>query len=455
MNRKELCLQLAAAIKKGIGLHQETIAKHQAKESTGLGKLAKTIGGAPVNQTGAGTQISAGSGVTEVPNLMRGVLPEGGGQGVPGGVGDMTTNADAGFGKAALTISGCNGCGGRLEALGVLGGLSHMLCSGCGSMTSTPVQENTEAKMGGDPTVAKGELKEVPDYKLVQEKKSPGAKDGSEPIPEATKTDGSGDITKGKMAKATIPMVGTKPRLSNALKNAVAKYNTNRNANTAAVNVHQNDGVLSVNKSPSTIPAVKIAPMGKGALTDRVQLAAAKAGVNSKEIGINSFPKKPESVKPYPNPTFHKPVAKAAMAPGVAIDGKPREKGIPAHNTLPGRNVQRKAKANNTRAEYEASKVEKGEYDGEKTLPSGRYGKKKVLGCTCTDNSTCRECLRQSQFLDWSKYNHNPPPMNTGSKVEKAESPASKPATKSPSSGPASKVAAPKMAKPVKTVSSL
>jgi len=139
MVKKELQLALAKAIKTGISNYQIAIQKNDQKEQTGLAKLEKTLGGNDPALSGAGTDLAATSATSEVPNLARaevrdtkdkmdtlfgadpkvlhpsdkkpvrkpikkGVLPEGGGPGVPGGVSDMSNNLDAGFGKGETKI---------------------------------------------------------------------------------------------------------------------------------------------------------------------------------------------------------------------------------------------------------------------------------------------------------------------------------------------------------------
>ena len=209
--KPELRLQLANAIKAGISQYQDIIAKNNAKEQNGLAKLTKTLGATQDPAlTGAGGNLSAGSSTVGVPNLAQaekkgyakqpwvgkpkfiepvknnlvakdpngrlrlvngkvtfvkaGVLPDGGGPGTPGGISDMNSNADAGFGASEKSMSKdemdgdmatCTVCNGPLALLGALGNRIHTICRNCGMPHSTVQEENTEAKENVDPTVSK------------------------------------------------------------------------------------------------------------------------------------------------------------------------------------------------------------------------------------------------------------------------------------------------------------
>lgn len=173
-SKKQIALGLAKAIKEGIDKYQKIIKANNDKEQAGLAKLEKTIGQVDPAASGAGTDVSAGSGTVAVPNnlgkgekpsskekdVKKGILPETGSPGTPGGVGDMNNNLDAGFGKGELDTSGigCPGCGSTtVMMLGALGGNNHLLCSSCGAMGTTPRQENEEAMANEEPTVEKAE----------------------------------------------------------------------------------------------------------------------------------------------------------------------------------------------------------------------------------------------------------------------------------------------------------
>lgn len=165
-------------------------------------------------------------------------------------------------------ISQCGQCGGPNMLLGVLGKMQHFLCRNCGLPTHSPVEENTEAKDDAEPNVSKASMnpneksgypespldaavsaavrhkgpdflrassrarkliadrdknakakyeaqkvekgeanpyvKQAPMVGTVEAETVKGAKDGTEKIPAAIKTDGSGEVTKGKLAKESM-----------------------------------------------------------------------------------------------------------------------------------------------------------------------------------------------------------------------------------------------------------
>ena len=481
MQVKDFNLQLAKAIKDGIAKSQAVIAKHNAKEQNGLAKLNKTLGQNDPALTGAGGELSAGSAMTGVPNLARneykpkigrgedkgisyrnlfllypsslaakknntraeyeaqkiekGVLPEGGGPGVPGGISDMNNNADAGFGASEKKMSkgeldgdvgSCSMCMGPLHALGTLGNLLHVVCRNCGTMSSVsqPREENTEAKESEavDPTVSKAELarseykpkigrgedkgisyrnlflrypsseaakknntraeyeaqkiekgescastpmkkeeisntgKEVPMTNTIAPEKVKGAKTGTETIPDAIKTDGSGDITKGKVAK--------------------------------------------------------------GALVEHVKNAAKKAGVPVKDVLGYKVPKTLQTVSPPHNPNFNK----GALDGGVARE--------PAIKT--GRPVIPVAKAEKHPCTCWHCKSWPGGASTPSVYAEAKTGHKKPFSTKAAKAFVHKE--RNDKRAEYE-----------ASKVEKAESPAAKPIAKSPASGSAAKVSAPKM----------
>lgn len=185
-SKKQIALGLAKAIKEGIDKYQKIIKANNDKEQAGLAKLEKTIGQVDPAASGAGTDVSAGSGTVAVPNnwgkgekpsskekdVKKGILPETGSPGTPGGVGDMNNNLDAGFGKGELDTSGigCPGCGSTtVMMLGALGGNNHLLCSSCGAMGTTPRQENEEAMANEEPTVEKAEYRSVKEGETIKE----------------------------------------------------------------------------------------------------------------------------------------------------------------------------------------------------------------------------------------------------------------------------------------------
>jgi hypothetical protein len=506
MQVKDFNLQLAKAIKDGIAKSQAVIAKHNAKEQNGLAKLNKTLGQNDPALTGAGGELSAGSAMTGVPNLARneykpkigrgedkgiswrnlfllypsslaakknntraeyeaqkiekGVLPEGGGPGVPGGISDMNNNADAGFGASEKKMSkgeldgdvgSCSMCMGPLHALGTLGNLLHVVCRNCGTMSSVsqPREENTEAKESEavDPTVSKAELakvcppgekkltdklkdeyghsgagegkaiatawkihdkkvekgescastpmkkeeisntgKEVPMTNTIAPEKVKGAKTGTETIPDAIKTDGSGDITKGKVAK--------------------------------------------------------------GALVEHVKNAAKKAGVPVKDVLGYKVPKTLQTVSPPHNPNFNKGALDGGVAREPAIKtGRP---------VIPGKFPPKIGGGVQT----QVAAVKK------PLIPmvnTGVVAKAEKHPCTCWHCKSWPGGASTPSVYAEAKTGHKKPFSTKAakafvhkerndkraeyeaSKVEKAESPAAKPIAKSPASGSAAKVSAPKM----------
>ena len=167
MERKDFNASLAKSIKAGIDKYQATIVKNNLKEQNGLAKLEKTLGGQDPALTGAGGNLSAGSAMTEVPNLAR-----------------------------------AEKCGPKIpkvmKKMGVLPGVEGGGTFDGNSMSSP---NNSDGLKASEKKMAKEEIspiKEVPMTRLVMPEKVKGAKDGSEKIPKAIETDKSGKITKGK-----------------------------------------------------------------------------------------------------------------------------------------------------------------------------------------------------------------------------------------------------------------
>jgi hypothetical protein len=230
-------------------------------------------------------------------------------------------------GELDMDAPGCGACGGSsLVPMGSLGARAYHKCMSCGMIGSTtPREENTAAKEVVEPTVAKNMAKlpdgsgcatgvvkseplatvrttkmkgisslPAPKSKMVvkaetnpntkqadttgtvEAKNVKGAKDGSESVPEAKKTDGSGDVSKGKIEK--------------------------------------------------------------GAMIDTIKQQSAKAGVPVKSVLGYQPPKTLAAVKPAPTPNFNKSnIPMTGVASEMAIKtGKPVIPGRPLVPKLTG-----------------------------------------------------------------------------------------------------------------------
>jgi hypothetical protein len=294
MQTKDFNSLLAKSIKDGIAKSQSAITKNNAKEQSGLKKLQKNL----TDQPGTGTDLSSGSGTTGISMNLAEVKPEETAKKtyLPNGketapsldkyptrakrVSAKKNNQRAEFeaskvekgelGMGKTNVAKC-GCGWMATVLGKVGDTTHFLCSKCGnhstskgnssqfnskvakSETSGNKNKSSVVKLPdgsgfSTATIGKSELnpntKKAPMIGTVEAKNVEGAKDGSEPIPEAKKTDNSGDITKGKIEK--------------------------------------------------------------GAMVDHIKEASKKAGVNVKDVLGYKPPKTSQAVSPTPTPNFNK-----------------------------------------------------------------------------------------------------------------------------------------------------
>ena len=321
MQNKEIKTKVLAAIKKGIAQYEATISKNQAKEKLGLAKLEKTIGGADPRATGAGTDLPAGEGMSEVPNLMRGALPEG--EGLADSEKDMTKTI---MGDSAA----CAGCGSsKIFQLGTHKGSKHMICGDCGAVGSTPIQENTQAmKHQG---VAKAELEKVTppgEENLVHKLKDEYGHDkaGKEKayatawaIHNREVKEKSKKFKKEEMA----PEKGTKPMCKEALK---PQKEVPMTTTVVAQKIDgAKDGTEKAeepNKAEGSGGKVeKRKYLGKGAMVDYIKARAAQAHVRPEGVmGIRNskLPKPLPSVTPHPSPDFsHKGAVAKAESPAA------------------------------------------------------------------------------------------------------------------------------------------
>ena len=344
MQTKDFNSLLAKSIQAGIAKSKSVITKNNAKEQNGFKKLNKTLGQIPSDQTGAGTDLPAGTGTTGVPmnmaerpgedavsNRVTNIATMRGIKKTPFTVPDKDKRSAAkkanlraefeankvekgelGMGKT--NIANC-GCGWMATVLGKVGDTTHLLCTKCGnhstskdsagqdgskvakSETSVKKTELTKTTPPGEEklvhklkeeygtdkagkekayatawaikngTVNKSEpnpnTKKAPMIGTVEAEPVKGAKDGSEPIPEAKKTDSSGDISKGKIEK--------------------------------------------------------------GAMVDHIKAASKKAGVNVKDVLGYKPPKTSQAVSPTPTPNFTKAVLASTpkpMIPGRGVANK-------------------------------------------------------------------------------------------------------------------------------------
>src|ERR1039457_356090 len=318
-------------------------------------------------------------------------------------------------------------------------------------------------------------IKEVPMTRLVTAEKVNGAKGiGDEKVPAAIKTDGSGDITKGKsLEKGSLPMI---PGKGVANKNKYLGYLSSLkfSPNTAYANPTGAKTVQTLNAPEPQVlhPSDKVA---KGALVDHIKAASAKAGVNVKDVLGYKPPKPPKTLqvaKPAPTPNFNKSsIPMVGVAREAAIKtGKPVIPGRPMVTKLTG-GVQGQIAAQKKPLipMVNAGVVAKAMVDGE-WQPNGQaesthqkilkqHGAKALKEAVknIQDKKKVTKAEWGNTGKSWAGIKVNPAnkpgvirhdggtsPSNPPTKVTKAESPAAKPITKSPSSGPAGKVSTPK-----------
>jgi hypothetical protein len=371
---KEFHANLAKAIKTGISKYQDILAKNQAKEKNGLEKLNKTLGGNDPALTGAGGNLSAGSATTEVPNLARaeykvkkgpGERTFGDGMRVehsnPSSKGKSPFNfsvygrSDEAIasskkkntraeyeaskvekGELGMSTPGCP-CGGSAMSMGIHSGQSHTMCSGCGAIGTTPQEENTAAMAGAGNNVAKGEFSKV----------------------------APGQVTH----MGTTFERGTVPHpIIRAVAEQVKGYNTG-----LAYQTRQKTA-----KRDNKIAEHEASKVEKGEPLATVRTTTAK--------GISGLPapKSKMVVKAETNPN-----TKQADMVGT-VEAKNVKGAKDGSESVP------EAKKTDGSGDVSKGKIEKGEYNGEKTMGDKKYGKKRALGCTCTSSSTCRACLRES-----------------------------------------------------------
>lgn len=144
--KSEIRFSLAKAIKDAIEIHEQNIAKNNAKEAAGLDKLTKN-GANQVDPalSGAGTEISAGAPMTDVPNTMKAEVACSGSKVEKGAL-----PMDGGMDKAEEDFDNdqaqpCLACNGPLMELGTLGNMVHSVCRNCGMPHTHPREENQEA----------------------------------------------------------------------------------------------------------------------------------------------------------------------------------------------------------------------------------------------------------------------------------------------------------------------
>ena len=335
MQTKDFKSLLAKSIQAGIAKSKSVITKNNAKEQNGFKKLNKTLGQIPSDQTGAGTDLPAGTGTTGVPMNMAEVRPKDVEKANLRAEFEANKVEKGELGMGKTNIANC-GCGWMATVLGKVGDTTHLLCTKCGNhstskdsagqdgskvaksetsgskkkssvvrlpdgsgfftgtvkkteltKTTPPGEEKLVHKLkeeyGTDKagkekayatawaikngTVNKSEpnpnTKKAPMIGTVEAEPVKGAKDGSEPIPEAKKTDSSGDISKGKIEK--------------------------------------------------------------GAMVDHIKAASKKAGVNVKDVLGYKPPKTSQAVSPTPTPNFTKAVLASTpkpMIPGRGVANK-------------------------------------------------------------------------------------------------------------------------------------
>src|ERR1017187_4010011 len=315
-------------------------------------------------------------------------------------------------------------------------------------------------------------IKEVPMTRLVTAEKVNGAKGiGDEKVPAAIKTDGSGDITKGKsLEKGSLPMI---PGKGVANKNKYLGYLSSLkfSPNTAYANPTGAKTVQTLNAPEPQVlhPSDKVA---KGALVDHIKASSAKAGVNVKDVLGYKPPKTLQVAKPAPTPNFNKSsIPMVGVAREAAIKtGKPVIPGRPMVTKLTG-GVQGQIAAQKKPLipMVNAGVVAKAMVDGE-WQPNGQaesthqkilkqHGAKDLKEAVknIQDKKKVTKAEWGNTGKSWAGIKVNPAnkpgvirhdggtsPSNPPTKVTKAESPAAKPITKSPSSGPAGKVSTPK-----------
>src|ERR1017187_6477991 len=315
-------------------------------------------------------------------------------------------------------------------------------------------------------------IKEVPMTRLVTAEKVNGAKGiGDEKVPEAIKTDGSGDITKGKsLEKGSLPMI---PGKGVANKNKYLGYLSSLkfSPNTAYANPTGAKTVQTLNAPEPQVlhPSDKVA---KGALVDHIKASSAKAGVNVKDVLGYKPPKTLQVAKPAPTPNFNKSnIPMTGFAREAAIKtGRPVIPGRPMVTKLTG-GVQGQIAAQKKPLipMVNTGVVAKAMVDGE-WQPNGQaesthqkilkqHGAKDLKEAVknIQDKKKVTKAEWGNTGKSWAGIKVNPAnkpgvirhdggtsPSNPPTKVTKAESPAAKPITKSPSSGPAGKVSTPK-----------
>jgi hypothetical protein len=566
MNTKEFNLSLAKSIKDGIAKHQTAITQNKEKELNGLGKLQKTVGGQDPALTGAGGDLGGSGAMAEVPNLARAESPvykrkKGPGEGWtsvrnnpankdPFAFSSYQSTADVDRAKKNNTRAeheaskvekgemdgnedqpSCSMCGGPAMLLGVLGNLAHMACRNCGSHTSTPIEENTEAKEGADPTVAKGEKRgedmnhteafskdkdfyhdeEDGDHYVfgtetghaysqhsTAEKAKTAAKalrDRKLTKGELTKLpDGSGfatgtvkkaedgvqrEIAASKGNKLPTPDTASKTRdgVQSQIKAKLGKEEISPAKEVPMTQLVTAEKVKGAKDGSEKVPAAKDTdgsgdvskgkPIAKGAMVDHIKASAAKAGVPVKSVLGYKPPKTLQSVTPTPSPNFNK----ASIQPFGERGGVGREIGLKHMDTslqsptspnriksgmIPrltgGVQSQIAAKKQPLIPMVNQGVVAKGEYKGAPgrathlgvsfergTLPNSSVrGNAEIVGGY---NTGLPHKRRQADATQ-----NNKRAEHEASKVEKAESPATKPVSKSPSSGPAAHASAPKPA---------
>lgn len=303
MTKKDLNQRLVKAIKDGIAKYQTTIAKNNAKEQNGLAKLNKTVGGQDPALTGSGGDLGGNSSQSEVPNLMQ-TEPS------PDKTCRMCSGNLAPIGVLGEVLhSICKMCGSHdtkhkaPEAVAkaelakdensrkirglpaeqlkqrisipkspVTPGLVKVAPPGEEKLVHELKDEYGHDKKGKEKAFATAwalknkkdlkkeetsPVKEAPMTATVMPEKVKGAKVGDETIPAPIKTDGSGDITKGKK-------------------------------------------------------------LDKGALIDHIKESAKKAGVPAKDVLGYKIPKTLQSVKPVPSPSFNKSAKEVAKTESPA-----------------------------------------------------------------------------------------------------------------------------------------
>jgi hypothetical protein len=360
MTKNDLAKGIAKSIRAGIEKYQSTIKKNIDTENEGLKKLEKTIGQVPADQSGAGTDVSAGGPMISVPNvqkkeLKKEALPgsEAGGSATQSSMSsplnsdglnasEKEMNKDELVNKAIT----CPACGGPSQVLGSLDNLIHTICNTChlpaahqndGSLVKKAGASNTIASTNPASLIRGKPATQIPGTKERQYSGAStvrGTPAINIPGTQANKwKTGREDAAKEKRLAANAPKlthspmpvsVGktppripgrTPPKLSVVDKILSRKELDKKEIEVGTVEIKAKEGSKLPPENPKEIKAegsggkiAKYKDLNKGAIADMVSQFRTRNGISkeiAKEMGLpKEMPPAAEKVDPPHNPGY-------------------------------------------------------------------------------------------------------------------------------------------------------